>query len=270
MHETGEVYIIGDVHGQYRKLLGLLRDAGLIDGNQAWAGGPASLWFLGDFCDRGPDGIGVVDLVMRLQAEATEAGGQVGALLGNHEVLILAAAHFGSPLTGQGAVFMFEWQRNGGQTEDLARLTPRHIDWISNLPAMALVADRLLIHADALLYLDYGATIDEVNAAFRAVLASRDMDAYDRFLGEFSARRAFADNQRTGAATALAFLQRFGGSQLIHGHTPISAMTRQPPAQVTAPLVYAGGRCVNVDAGLFLGSPGFVYHLPPLDRITEE
>jgi hypothetical protein len=267
MHETGEVYIIGDVHGQYRKLLGLLRDAGLIDGNQAWTGGPATLWFTGDFFDRGPDGIGVLELVMRLQAQAVAVGGEVNALLGNHEVLILAAAHFGTPLTGQGAVFMFEWQRNGGQTEDLARLTPRHVDWISNLPAMALVADRLLIHADALLYMDYGESIDEVNAAFRTILAGRDMDTYDRFLGEFAGRRAFAENQRTGAATALAFLRRFGGSQLIHGHTPISAMTRQPPAEIVAPLVYAGGRCVNVDGGMFLGSPGFVYRLPLLERL---
>jgi hypothetical protein len=269
MQETGAVYVIGDVHGQYRKLLGLLRDAELIDGNQTWAGGPATLWFTGDFFDRGPDGVGVLELVMRLQAQATEAGGHVGALLGNHEVLILAAQHFGTPLTGLGAVFMLEWQRNGGQTQDLARLTPRHVDWITNLPAMALVAGRLLIHADALLYMDYGASIDEVNAAFRAILAGRDMDTYDRFLGEFSARRAFVDTQRTGAAPALAFLQRLGGSQLIHGHTPISAMTRQPPTEVDAPFVYAGGRCVNVDAGLYLGSPGFVYRLPLLDRITE-
>jgi hypothetical protein len=269
MQETGEVYVIGDVHGQYRKLLGLLRDAGLIDGDQSWAGGPATLWFTGDFFDRGPDGIGVLELIMRLQAQAAATGGHVGALLGNHEVLILAALHFGTPRTGLGATFMLDWQRNGGRPEDLARLTPRHVDWITNLPAMVLVADRLLIHADALLYLDYGASIDEVNAAFHATLAGRDMDAYDRFLGAFSERRAFVDSERTGAATALAFLQRFGGSQLIHGHTPISALTRRPPAEVVAPFVYAGGRCVDVDAGLYLGSPGFVYRLPLRDPITE-
>jgi len=26
--------------------------------------------------------------------------------------------------------------------------------------------------------------------------------------------------------------------------------------------VYAGGLCVNVDSGMYLGGPGFVYRLP--------
>ena len=39
-------------------------------------------------------------------------------------------------------------------------------------------------------------------------------------------------------------------------------MTGRAAADVTGPFVYAEGRCVNVDAGLFLGSPGFLYELP--------
>ena len=42
--------------------------------------------------------------------------------------------------------------------------------------------------------------------------------------------------------------------------------TGQPPEDVREPLVYSRGRCVNVDGGMYLGGPGFVYQLPPLVR----
>ena len=69
-HDAPPVYIIGDIHGQYQQLLGLLRGAGLVDERLDWAGGAALLWFIGDFFDRGPCGVAAVDLVMRLQAQA--------------------------------------------------------------------------------------------------------------------------------------------------------------------------------------------------------
>ena len=46
------VYIIGDIHGQYEQLVGLLRGVGLVDERLNWAGGAALVWFIGDFFDR--------------------------------------------------------------------------------------------------------------------------------------------------------------------------------------------------------------------------
>ena len=66
------IYIIGDVHGQLKKLVKLLQDAHLIDAEYAWKAGTATLWFMGDFVDRGPDSIAVLDLVMRLQSAGIE------------------------------------------------------------------------------------------------------------------------------------------------------------------------------------------------------
>jgi hypothetical protein len=68
------IYIIGDVHGQLKKLVKLLQDAHLIDAEYTWKAGTATLWFMGDFVDRGPDSIAVLDLVMRLQSESAAAG----------------------------------------------------------------------------------------------------------------------------------------------------------------------------------------------------
>ena len=121
IHTAQPLYIIGDIHGQYEKLIGLLYDAALVDGRMAWAGGAARLWFMGDFFDRGPCGVETVDLVMRLQAEAAAVGGSVQALIGNHEPLILSAQRFGERPTSWGGTFLWDWRRNGGSDEEARR-----------------------------------------------------------------------------------------------------------------------------------------------------
>lgn len=155
MPSHSRLVLFGDVHGQLDKLVAHLRAGGLIDADQRWIGGAAALWFMGDFFDRGPDGVGAVDLVMRLQAEAAQVGGHVDSVLGNHDVLILAARRFGGqPTSLEGETFRDSWRRNGGEEADLARLTERHVTWLTTRPAMALVEDRLLLHADAAFYQD--------------------------------------------------------------------------------------------------------------------
>lgn len=261
------LYIIGDIHGQYHKLTGLMRDARLLDDELSWAGGAARVWFMGDFFDRGPDGVAVVELVMRLQAEAADAGGQVEALLGNHEPLIMAAKRFGETRTARSGTFLWSWRRNGGVETDLERLTTQQIEWLSSLPAITLVDDLLLIHADATFYTSYGPSIGEINRALRALLHSDDAGAWDRLLDQFSERKAFADSDPDGAARAAQLLAEFGGRRIIHGHTPISNVLRCFPEEVDAPLVYAGGLCVNVDGGLYLDGPGFIYE-PHAERVA--
>src|SRR4051794_11042685 len=87
-------YVIGDIHGHLVKLLTLLEEAKLVDAAHHWSGGDAHVWFMGDFFDRGPQGVGVVDLIMRLQNQAAAAGGEIHSLLGNHEVLLLCVHRF--------------------------------------------------------------------------------------------------------------------------------------------------------------------------------
>jgi hypothetical protein len=262
MHIPEPLYVVGDIHGQYDRLIELLRDAELIDEGLSWSGGAARVWFMGDFFDRGPCGIEAVDLVMRLQAEATNAGGQVEALLGNHEPLLLAARRFGEARNAWGSTFLWDWRRNGGNDDELARLTDRHVAWLSSLPAMAWAGDLLLVHADATFYSSYGGSIDEVNRAFQALLYSDDVDAWDRLTSQFSERKAFIDTDPHGRERAEQFLADFGGHQIVHGHTPIGYVLRCLPEEVVEPLVYAGGLCVNVDGGIYLGGPGFIYRLP--------
>lgn len=255
-----QTYVIGDVHGQYEKLVALLQRSGLIGTDKEWTGGTNSVWFMGDFVDRGPDGISVIDLVMRLGQDAPRDGGKVRALIGNHEPLLLAAHFVGNQSAGgPGGTFMSDWERNGGVPSDLDRLRPHHIEWLINLPAIAQVNGNLLMHADALFYTKYGGTVAQVNKSFRSLLASSDAEDWDRLLGQFSERDAFRGPD--GAARARHLLQTFGGTRLIHGHTPIARWTKQPPAEVREAFDYADGLCVNVDPGMMLGGEGFLYQL---------
>lgn len=260
------MYIIGDIHGQLDKAIGLLQAADLVNHKRAWTGGRQTLWFIGDYFDRGPDGVGVVELIMRLQGEAAAAGGQVGALLGNHDVLILSALRFGKrPTPGPHPTFYDAWLNNGGVISDLEGLTERHINWISQLPLLALQGDYLLAHADALLYEGYGTTIAAVNQTIHDILHSDDPGAWDFLLDEFSRRKEFWGEH--GREQAKLFLELFGGRQLIHGHTPINKMTGQEPQTIHEALAYAGGLCLNTDHALYLGGRGFITRLGE-DSIT--
>ena len=85
----GRVVAIGDVHGSISGLTTILAEAGLIDADLHWTGGDATLVQTGDLLDRGVDVREVLELLMRLQEEAADAGGRVEVLLGNHETMNL-------------------------------------------------------------------------------------------------------------------------------------------------------------------------------------
>ncbi len=257
-------FVIGDVHGCLNALTELLQRDGLINQNLEWAAQDAKLWFLGDYTDRGSDGIGVVELIMRLQKQAAAVGGFVGALLGNHDVLLLQAWHFPSyeiPSLRRQSIkqtFLGMWLKNGGQMRDFERLTEVHANWLAQLPALAVEQNNLLMHADSEFYLEYGSSIRSINARIRFILESRLIGAWDTLEERFASRRAFVD---TGSEVARAFANRFGATRIIHGHTPIASLTHTQPTEVTRALEYVDGACVNVDHCLYRGGPGFVYQL---------
>ncbi len=255
------IWVIGDVHGHHQKLLTILQTNHLADEAGHWAGGDQTLWFLGDYFDRGPDGLGVVALIMALQIEAERDGGQVGALIGNHDVLIMAARQFGTVAEGGlGKRFVDNWRVNGGQESDMDGLTPETMSWLAGLPALALAGGRLLAHADSTFYRIYGNDVPSINLAIQSILNDDDVKVWNRLLGDFAQRRAFTDRFR-GRRRAQQLLRTLGGGQIVHAHTPIARLTGQDPKSVVEPYEYAGGLCLDTDPGLYMGGPGFAVHL---------
>lgn len=264
MQDDGRsTYVVGDVHGHLDELLAALADAGLVDEETNWAGGDAHLWFLGDFVDRGPDGIGVIDLVMRLGREAAEAGGQVQALLGNHEILLLGMHRFGDtevPSDFGPRSFGRSWEMNGGQITDQDAVTDSHVEWLISRPALALIGEHLLMHSDTIEYLVWGGNIEEINAGIEEVLRSDDLVEWWEVWRRLTTRHAFRGPH--GAAVARQLLQVLGGDQVVHGHSVIADQLGLAPGLVEEPYQYADGLALGVDGGVFVGGPCLVVPLP--------
>jgi Calcineurin-like phosphoesterase len=242
------LWIVGDVQGYRSVLERVLGEAGLISTSGQWSGGSAVLIVAGDLVDRGPDGVGVIELLMSLQQQ----GAHVDVVIGNHDVQLLAAHRFGGSMVD-------EWLETGGVASDLERLAPAHVEWLSALPAMTVVHQTVVVHADALFYREYGSSVGAVNTQFHQVLAGENLSDWKLLLERFGEHRAFYGAH--GEANLATILSAYGAAQLVHGHTPIARMLGVPPESVTEAFAYQDGRCVNVDPGIYLGGPGFSYRL---------
>ncbi|MFD7917907.1 metallophosphoesterase [Streptomyces sp. NPDC059740] len=267
----GPLYVVGDVHGYLDQLRAALAAEGLIDAEGHWAAGTSRLWFLGDFTDRGPDGIGVIDLVMQLSAEAAAAGGYCKALMGNHELLLLGAKRFGDTPVSSGAgtaSFQAAWLLNGGQKTDMDRLEDHHLQWMSRLDAVMEEDGHLLVHSDTTAYLDYGETIEGVNDTVHDILTRSDADEVWDLFRKFTKRFAFRDEG--GAEAVRQLLGAYGGHRVVHGHSPIPYLLGEVGGEdgedggitVDGPHVYADGLAVAMDGGVTMAGQLLVVQLP--------
>ncbi|MPY57397.1 serine/threonine protein phosphatase [Streptomyces spongiae] len=268
----GPLYVVGDVHGYLDQLVAALQEKGLVDAEANWSAGTARLWFLGDFTDRGPDGIGVIDLVMRLSAEAAAAGGYCKALMGNHELLLLGAKRFGDTPVNSGAgtaTFQAAWLLNGGQKTDMDRLQDHHLQWMARLDAMEQVDGHLLVHSDTTAYLDYGDSIEAVNDTVREAIARNDADEVWDLFRKFTKRFSFRDEG--GADAVRSLLDVYGGTRIVHGHSPIPYLLGEVGTEddedesgpvVDGPHIYADGLAIAMDGGVTMAGKLLVQQLP--------
>jgi hypothetical protein len=259
---SSRAFAVGDIHGRLDAAVDLLRRHGFIDVNRRWLAGRSTLWFLGDYVDRGPDGIGVIEFVMELQNQARSAGGQVGALAGNHDLLLLAAHRFGDRVSDvAGRTFRSMWQMNGGNPADMARLSREHVRWLEHLVPIAVERGNLLLHADSDFYRDYGRTVAGTNRKIQGIVRGADPAEWTPLTRAFTRRREFDDSDPDGIARATVLLMTYQARRIVHGHTPIRGNPSATLGPITEPLEYADGLCVNIDGGLFMGEPGIVYEL---------
>lgn len=206
------IVAIGDLHGDFVAWRAIAQAAGLIDGAGRWTGGPTILVQTGDVPDRGPDSLRIVDDLMRLQREAKKAGGQVVALVGNHEAMNVTDdlryvtpaefAAFATPdsarrrervfAANQAAIAAAYRQREPALTDAAIRerwlaATPlgkvehqsawhpggRIGRWIVRNPAVALIDGTLFVHGG--IGTTYAALpVDEINRRVSAALVARD------------------------------------------------------------------------------------------------
>ena len=95
-----DIFAIGDVHGDYDRLVKLLTTAKIIEHTASpetvapdavtWIAGKAVLVFTGDLIDKGPHSFKVLQLAASLRKAAAGSGGRVVTLMGNHEAEFLS------------------------------------------------------------------------------------------------------------------------------------------------------------------------------------
>lgn len=250
-----DVWAVSDIHGHRAALVAALQAAELLDEGERWSGGEARLWLLGDYVDRGPDGIGVIELARRLEGEASAAGGRATALLGNHEILMLGMHRYGEMPVPSDQRYSFEanWVGNGGVVTDLERLDDDLIDWLTTRPAVALDADQLMLHSDTTAYLLWADTVDEINAAIRAELQMPDLDTWWEMWRRLTSRYAFA--REDGREVAAQMLATLGGRRIVHGHTIGALIRGGGVSPEDEPVDYADGLVLDIDGGIYLGGP---------------
>ena len=219
--QSDRVVAIADIHGAAEQFRNLLVALGLTDSSQRWTGGRTTLVQTGDFMDRGAGVKAVLDLLMRLETEASAAGGRVVVLLGNHETMNLMAntrdttpallASFATPgsetlreeayeayvalLADRAAVLgpfasdpvpRAQWFKAHppGFFEYMDALGPygTYGRWLRAKPVVARVGDSILLHGG----LDptrEPTDLDEINTGAR-----RELETYDRYREELVER----------------------------------------------------------------------------------
>jgi len=237
-------YVVSDVHGHLADLRGGLRAAGLVDDTDHWVPDDARLYVLGDLMDRGPDGIGAVHFARALQEQAPD---RVHVLMGNHEALMLGQHLF------PGTRFTDVWLINGGHFADQEGLTEEDVAWLRGLPVMARCDDELMVHSDTTGYLEWGSTVDEVNATVAGLLAGNDPQTHFDVFARLTGRYDYAGVD--GPALAKQMLETYGGKRIVHGHSIIGSLIDVPSAEVDAPIAYADGLVVAIDGGRYDGGP---------------
>jgi len=192
-----KVVAFADVHGAYDELTALLRSVDVVDAELHWSGGRTHLVSLGDLLDRGADSRKVMDLLMRLQTEAAEAGGEVHVVLGNHEAMnvlgdlryvardeFAAYAPDEDPAERAARKAEFLARQSGAATEaDFDKAFPpgffahrrmlgpdgKYGRWLLTLPAAIRINDIVYMHGGPSRVLD-GRTLDQLDADYtRAV-----------------------------------------------------------------------------------------------------
>jgi len=138
--------VIGDVHGQFDKLVGLLEQMGYRETAGAWRHPDRMAIFLGDLIDRGPKQLATVALVRRM----VDAGA-ARCVMGNHELNAIAWA---TPDPGKRGKFLRDHHMLGNLAQHQAFLEEvegtRHqeiVEWFKSLPLWLDLGELRIVHA---------------------------------------------------------------------------------------------------------------------------
>jgi hypothetical protein len=166
------LYALGDIHGDYDRLVTLLVAAHILEAAPAkaadarWSAGKATFVVTGDMIDKGPKPVDVLHLLMALSADAPKSGGEVILLAGNHEAEFLAG-----PDEGKAADVIADLKKHGYEPKQVAACKSDLGEFFCGLPFAAKVGDWFFSHGGN----TAGRTIPQISAAIQKGV---DKDGY--------------------------------------------------------------------------------------------
>ena len=126
---AGNQYCISDIHGCSKTLLKLLEQLKISKND--------TVFFLGDYIDRGPDSKGVLDIIMNMPNAICH--------MGNHEDMLLEALD--NPLDSDKSIY---WMQNGGEAclkSFNSNITSGYVEFIRKLLLITELDKFYLCHA---------------------------------------------------------------------------------------------------------------------------
>lgn len=214
----GRTYLISDIHGEYRKLLNMLR---VIDFREE-----DTLYIIGDVVDRGEEPIEIIEWVMNTP--------NVHLLRGNHESMFLD--YLNTPEGAEKDIALQMWSRNGGLTtyegyQKRSREQKERIkEFVEGLPYYKILGNVLLVHS--------GVDVVKTKELFslEEIMKRQDENALLWSRSEFYGFKAIQ------------------GVKIFFGHTPTASIQQSLGEPVSSPMtiwhdkVYGDKICIDCGA----------------------
>jgi hypothetical protein len=222
-----DIFAVGDVHGDYDRLVKLLAAARIIERPAnpemvTWIAGRAVLVFTGDLIDKGPHSVQVLRLVTSLRDAAARQGGQVVILMGNHEAEFLA-----DPTSKKAKDFTDDLRRAGIAPQETAACRGDLGQLLCSLPFGVRVRDWFFSHGGN----TGGRTMDQLAAdlqggvekdGFGALQLVGGNSLLEARLGEEGPNRKswfdIESPKRTEEQLLAGYAHALGAAHLVQGH----------------------------------------------------
>lgn len=158
-----KIVALSDVHGQYDILLTLLRNQNIIDTDNNWAFGDGHMVMTGDMFDRGHQVNEVLWFMYKLDKQATEAGGKLHLLMGNHEQMVMRGDLRYVHERYQVAAKLLE-----RSYDELYDNSSEIGQWLRAKHTLVKINDTLFLHGGISgEWIDRGLTLDKANVLYR-------------------------------------------------------------------------------------------------------
>jgi len=217
--------VVGDIHGQYDRMVKNLQAHGVIDKHLKWSWGKGHLVFVGDIFDRGNKVTEALWLIYKLEQEADKVGGKVHISFGNHELMVLnkdnryIASDYKNLCNNLGLEYNALFHSNSVLGE-----------WLRSKNSMTKINDILFVHGGiSQKQIDSGMSTQEINELVRQYLISgsspKNQDKLNQILksfGPFWYRGYFMDRSQYKKITEqelTSILEALKVSRVVVGHT---------------------------------------------------